>query len=295
MSSISRLLALGLMLAIVCLPLAAQTYTLQRFQAYGPKVNTYASGINNRGAIVGNCDFGGFKRDANGVFEPPIADPNAGSNGLTVVKGINDSGVIAGYYSSPTQSNFPGFLLYQGVFTDYYVQPGKNTLIFGINNKGDLVGNATGLDGNLHGFVSRNGVVSQVDFPGGARTKPYGIAADGTIVGSFHEHRVIQGFLRGPAGHYQALNIPGAIQTVAYGINNVAHKIVGVYTTSGHAHGFVYDYITGVITTIDWPNPTTYYTAVTGVNSHGVIVGWSWTYDSHHNQSPVFSFIGTPQ
>ncbi len=50
-----------------------------------------------------NQHFRGFKRNADGVFEPPIDDPNGLSaiNYQTYVTGINDSGVIVGYYVNP--------------------------------------------------------------------------------------------------------------------------------------------------------------------------------------------------
>ena len=47
-------LALRLILAAGCLPLAAQTYTLQALSVpYAPNHPTHALGINNRGAVVG--------------------------------------------------------------------------------------------------------------------------------------------------------------------------------------------------------------------------------------------------
>lgn len=293
MSNYRAALIVGLILVVGCLPLTAQTYTLQALSVpWAPNADTFVQGINNRGAIVGNCTFVAFKRNANGTFEPPIFDPNTGQNGSTVANGLNDSGVIAGYYFNGNQTNFPGFLRINGIFNDYYVVPGRNTLIRGINNKGDLVGKATGSDGLLHGFISINGVVSEVDFPGGNATRPNGISADGTIVGSFRRHRMTMAFLRGPAGNYAAIRIPGAIDSTAYGVNNAAHKIVGEYGTSGQTHGFVYDYITGDITTVDWPDPKTYHTVITGINSHGVIVGWAQV----SGQTPAtISFIGTPQ
>ena len=295
-----------LVLVASCLPLAAQTYTLQAFNVpYAPKASTFALGINNRGAVVGYIYYKdpqivsgwavrGFKRSADGVFERPIDDPNDQPLLDTVATGINNSGVICGYYFHYSGGYYPGFLRSQGVFTDYGL-PGRNTLIFGMNNKGDLVGQLTDSAGLPHGFASINGVVSLLHFPGGQATTPYGVAADGTIVGSFLKNGRTWGFLRGPAGQYKAFQVPGAIDTNPYGVNNVAHKIVGSYYTQGITHGFVYDYITGMTITVDWSDPNTFFTEVTGINSKGVIVGTGAIRDSQGQALPGFGLIGTPQ
>ena len=309
MSNPCKTLALALVLGAACTPLAAQTYTLQAFSVpYAPKHNVSAYGINNRGAVVGvfyipgNHPVSGFKRNANGVFEPPIQDPNSQStlnNPYTVATGINDSGVVAGYYLNPALHSTTGFLRDNGVFTDFYVQPATDTYILGINNKGDLVG-YTSINSTQHGFASMNGIVSPIDFPGGSVTIPYGIAADGTIVGDFvAKNRVTYGFIRGPAGQYKAFQVPGAGDTIPYAINNAVRKIVGSYIPPGQwtgiVHGFIYDYITGVTITVDWPDQSILETAITGINSHGVIVGWVPSYDSNGHRMPAFGFIGTPQ
>jgi probable HAF family extracellular repeat protein len=298
MSNHCKALLLSLILAFACLPLAAQTYTFQALSLpYAPQSDTFASGINNRGAVVGyfyspNGKTQGFKRNADGVFELPFDDPNARSQ--TYPLGIDDSGVIVGYYIDANYS-YIGFLRDQGVFTDFSVKtgPGEGTYIYGINNKGDFVGQSVGVDGEL-GFVDSGGVVSQFAVPGSDQTSANGIAADGTIVGNFAKNSMGFGFVRGPAGRYKTFKIPGtAVSMQASAINNAAHKIVGSYTANytGIWHGFVYDYITDVITTVDWPDPNTLYTIVTGINSHGVIVGWV----NVSGHTLEFSFIGTPQ
>ncbi len=303
MSERCRWLVVGLILVVTWLPLVGQTYTLQAFHIpYAPNGQTQAQGINNRGAITGRFSgpflSRGFKRNVNGVFDRPIDDPNAGTF-ITVASGINDSGVIVGYYFNQYINNgmgaFSGFLLYKGVFTDYFVNPymkkSGETKIYGINNKGDFVGQ---VDVSSRGFVSINGLASGLNYPGAVWTIPHGIGADGTIVGYFIKNGMESGFMRGPAGQYMAIRIPGALGTRAFGVNNAAHKIVGAYTTSGYTHGFVYDYITGVITTVDWPGSTMAdNTVVTGINSQGDIVGWAQPVGG----SPrlPFSFIGTPQ
>lgn len=260
-----------------------------------PNFQTYALGINNRGAIVGYFEkprggpFRGFKRDANGVFERPIDNPSAAVP-LTVASGINDSGVTVGYYGF-SRNFFGGFVLSQGVFTN--LQLGTSTRVLGINNTGDFVGTF-----DAHGFVSSNGVVSYVDYPGAGNTEAQGIAADGTIVGDFRIGDMTFAFIRGPGGQFKPLRISSE-DTAAYGVNSAVHTVVGAYGNGlgGYVreHGFVYDYITDAITTVDWPDPNTFETVVTGINSQGEIVGWVRIKDPQKGLQPPFSFIRTPQ
>lgn len=109
----------------------------------------------------------GFKRNADGVFERPIDDPNAQPPVFTIATGINDSGVVSGYYSNYSVGNYPGFLRHNGVFTDYSVPSSKDTNILGLNNKGDIVGLFTDANGSWYGFATINGVVSIAQYPGG--------------------------------------------------------------------------------------------------------------------------------
>lgn len=306
---------LVLMLAAACLPLAAQTYSLQAFSyPHVPNTDTRAMGINDRGAVVGYFSYvthngsaalRGFKRDANGIFERPIDDiTGPGTHYYTVPNGINDSGVVSGYYIEYLNggSGFSGFLLSQGVFTDFSIPPGIDTKVFGINNQGDFVGYHGGSDGRY--YVTVNGVSTPLDYPHSTIIEADGIAADGTIVGTFRRNygtdHSFWGFLRGPAAKYKPFKIPGSFRTMAYGVSSATHQIVGYYTSSpgtlGLGHGFVYDYISGTFTTVDWPpGPKIIQTVVTGINSQGTIVGYVLSHDPQTNAWSAISFIGTPQ
>jgi len=313
MSNRFTALILGLILAAGCLPLAAQTYTFQRIQFPNmPDGDTTALGINNRGAVVGWTigfwsGFGSaFKLvkcawqtlPCYGVFERPVANSDGANVTGTVATGINEYGVIVGYHPiDPAFGVQKGFLLSQGVFTDYSIVPGQLTRINGINNKGDFVGIFEDANQVQHGFVSIDGVVSPIDCPGGSDTVAYGIAADRTIVGSCYKNSMTNGFIRGPAGQYKYFTIAGTRSTVMTAINNAAHKIVG-YSFAPGAHGFVYDYITDQITTADAGGEQTF---ITGINSQSVIVGWQTFHEYRCVMGwcgyypRVSGFVGTPQ
>lgn len=306
MSNRCSTLVLCLVLVAVGLPLAAQTYTFQAFSyPYFPNVNTMPMGINNRGAVVGlinytgapPCSSGnnrGFKRRADGVFEKPIDDPNLTSGGTCYLSanGINQSGEISGSYYDNNRKGYSGFLINNGVFSSYLIPGSTVTSISGINGNGDFVGTSNVAP---YAFVNMNGVVSHFKYPGASSTTPVGISADGTIVGYFGIHGHHQAFLRGSAGQFAPLKVPGAHSSYAYGVNNEAHQIVGVYYDGVRNRGFVYDYTTGVYTTVEYPDPNIQATVITGVNSQGVIVGWAAVNDAQGHRLPYFGFIGTPQ
>ena len=79
------------------------------------------------------------------------------------------------------------------------------------------------------------------------------------------------GFLRDAAGMFTVIDVPGAADTDALGIND-AGQIVGAYfdSNSGVWHGFLRD-AAGMITTIDVPRAS--YTAAYGITNAGQIVG----------------------
>jgi probable HAF family extracellular repeat protein len=62
---------------------------------------------------------------------------------------------------------------------------GTATQAFGINERGDVVGEYTDAAGNVHGFLWSNGNFSSIDYPGAALTSTRGINDAGEIVGAF--------------------------------------------------------------------------------------------------------------
>jgi len=289
------------LLVMTFLPtLWAQGYSFQQFSVPGRK--TMATSINNRGAIVGAFfTGGGFKRDADGVFEFPLAGyfPSA----------INDSGVIVGGYDGGGHSH--GFLLTGGVhgtYTTVDVSPGPDTVIYGVNNLGDFAGQTGdfGVPVQFHGFVSIGGVITQIDVPGAVDTTAFAVAWDGTVVGSYLEFvngmPFWYGFVRGPKGNILRFQVPNSSAVFPFGINNEAGVIVGTYRDNfTRPHGFVYNYVadlaaldgasanpvqTASVQTVDYPGK--YNTHVTGVNAKGVLVGYLIS------NSPTVSFTAAP-
>lgn len=115
---------------------------------------TYANGINDYGKIVGDYLDASFSQHGfiyDGEVFSSIDVPFAASGSVAI--GINDSGQIVGDYFG---GGVHGFLMNdKGSFSMIDVPfPGSfNTVVRDINNRGDLVGLYTDIQGN-HGFIA---------------------------------------------------------------------------------------------------------------------------------------------
>ncbi len=118
--------------------------------AYG----TSAVGINDNGQIVGyygdaNGNAHGFFYDGHGDFTK-IDHPNGEFE--TVPNGINNAGLVAGYYCNDMNCTISGsFLWKNGQFTD--INYSGVIAVFGINNNEQIVGVYTDASGTPHGFL----------------------------------------------------------------------------------------------------------------------------------------------
>lgn len=167
--------------------------------------------------------------------------------------------------------------LAQGGFAQLDYPGAAYTGASGVNVGGDIVGYHHTGDVD-HGMLLRGGVFSSIDVPGwdGATS---GLADrindDGVIVGQYHANGAYHGFMlagdpSSPAD-YSSIDVPGAGDTAAAGINNHG-DIVGYYNlhagTLPH-HGFLLS--RGVFTTLDFPGAFETYAA--DINDAGQITG----------------------
>jgi uncharacterized membrane protein len=231
---------------------------------------TTATGINNRGEIVGQADGHGFVHGKIGTDRFRVIEfPGAF---FTVATGINDRGHIVGYYSigAPNQ----GFV-YDGInFVSIDFPGALETTASGINNRGHIVGSYQDASLVFHGFLYDGVNFFTIDFPGAVSTRVEGINDRGDIVGTGIPtlDRAV-GFLYDGV-NFRSINFPGAFRTRALGINNRG-EIVGAYNTDpiprpGDAfHGFLFDGVN--FSSIDFPGA--FSTNTFGINERGEIVG----------------------
>jgi hypothetical protein len=165
------------------------TYTNYDFPG---QTGTIVSGINNNGDFVGYIfGFAAFKSIGGNVT--PITIPDGT---YVTPNGINDNNQIAGFYDSYGFYSTPtGELIYP------IVGPGaKNTYLYGINNRGWMVG----------GYVNGSG-----------------------------HNRMVHGLLFIPPNQYVTVDYNGAFGVTLTGINNKGF-ICGYYTdSSGAARGLL--------------------------------------------------------
>ena len=135
-----------------------------------------------------------------------------------------------------------GFTWKDGDFTQFDFPGAVDTYVFGINDRGDLVGGwDTGITSPIeHGFKCSQGQCVGFDVPVSATvTQGDDINAQGDIVGAWVDvGGVVHGFLLSN-GEFTSFDFPGAADTIPFGIN-AAGQIVGRYDLAdGSNHGFL--------------------------------------------------------
>jgi hypothetical protein len=104
-------------------------------------------------------------------------------------------------------------------FTTIDIRGAVATQAFGINARGDIVGEYTDGTARSHGYVIRDGQTTTIDYPGAVFTHASAIGPGGDIVGFYRnagEPAVnSHGFMRTKEGAFVTVDDPGHINTVA--------------------------------------------------------------------------------
>jgi uncharacterized membrane protein len=152
---------------------------------------TFAFGINESGAIVGEWDVldalgnvlayhGWIFKD--GTFSQ-IDVPGAVD---TAVTGINPAGDMVGIWDSDVASPFGhGFVLSKNEFVSFDFPGATVTQANDINASGHIVGTYLDAAGAQHGFLAVGATFTTIDFPGAALSAAWGINSAGQIVGTY--------------------------------------------------------------------------------------------------------------
>ena len=153
-----------------------------------------------------------------------------------------------------------------------------DTQVFGINDRGDVVGNGIDVATLPFVFASKKGTLTDVAPAAGfADTSILGISDSGVMVGSVDDSLVApittSGMIRSKDGSFTVFSHPDADSfTQARGVN-----IKGLVTgfrddLNVISVGFIYDPKSDTFTDL---NPTSFFTIAQGINSKGEVVGSS--------------------
>lgn len=238
----------------------AHTATYVQFDMPGANF-TSPVGINSSGAIAGTWEddlykFHGFVRTAKGKlipFDPP-------NSVYTLVRGINDRGTAIGAYQDSTRSY--SFMRKQ----NGHIAVVSDIGIYGINNLGDVCGNAAG---GLGAIRKADGSTIEFAVPGAEfDTIAYAINDADTVAGTYDTRH---GFLRMADGTIAIIDPPGSDYMFVFDINN-AGSISGSYrdADTGAWSGFIRD-ASGQYTTYTAKNLDELGAAA--MNDEGVIAG----------------------
>jgi parallel beta-helix repeat protein len=131
----------------------------------------------------------------------------------------------------------------------------QGTLVYAMNDAGDVVGHYKDERLLWHGFLLRAGKFTTLDYPGASQTTLYGVNAAGDIAGVLTDSSNKQhGFLYS-RGEFKTIDFPGAEQTMPYGLNSKG-DVTGMYFLPGNTSKHLgFAMIDGRFTTIDYPLP----------------------------------------
>ena len=262
--------------AVLGLALGSEPATAYEFEIFEVPEAPITGG---RGLDDGNCQVGFYQTDGadfstahairrcGGVIEtidPPtsISDRRAFD--------VNNAGVVVG--SALRASGSDGFEL-DGVTYTWVEFPGADqTVLRGVNEAGDVVGEYDTGDGVRHAFVRFDGSFLTIDVPLAIESRARGINNDGEVVGFWDDGAGLRhAFIRTPDGIFTTFDFPGATETLLGDINDTG-EIVGTYFDSeGTPHGFLMT--APLVQFLPFDVPGSVGTFATGINESGQMTG----------------------
>jgi Cu/Zn superoxide dismutase len=199
--------------------------------------------------------------------------------------GINDNGLIAGYFGSGAQGHpNMGYLLDGASYQSENFPGSVQTQVTGLNNDGVTVGfyshmNTANMMNDNHGFVDVDGQFRTADFPAVAPASPpvdqlLGVNDHGVAVGFYTDAKgTSHGYEYDIASHgYTRVLDPAdpAASLTAAAINDHG-DVAGFYTGANGKTDAFYKTASGQFTSLAYPGASA--TNAFGVNAAGLVVG----------------------
>jgi probable HAF family extracellular repeat protein len=157
----------------------------------------------------------------------------------TTATGINDAGVIVGYYYD-VSGVVHGFMLSEGTAMTIDNPKGTATFCEGVNSNDQIVGEYTQPNGNNHGFLYDHGTFTDVGT--GTISGVFSINDSGVMVGGFLKCGLCQqlGFVF-DGTTYTTLDVPGSSFTSATGVNNQGTIAITAANSNATYSAYTYD------------------------------------------------------
>jgi len=215
------------------------------------------------------------------------------SSPYAVADGINNSGLVTGYYED-ADSVFHGFVWHDGQFKTVDYPGAAYTLLYGVNNPGLAIGYYNdGTADHVVTYAVRSGAWGKLpDMPGYPLNQGYGINDAGFAVGNAFSSTAAVAWEWDPFRRtYSYLAVPGAAaySTSPSGLNDF-NQVAGYYTDAdGNYHGFIER--GGHYTIYNAPGATETYPD--GINDWGVLQG-QWddaNYNAHGFLATVLGYF----
>ena len=222
------------------------------------------SGLNNSGQVVG-ASYTSAGAEQAFLYSGGVMHDLGPTGGASWAEGINNSGQVAGWYS--TGSDF-AFLYTGGVMKNIGTLGGYEADGFGINNSGQIVGSSMDVNDNWRAFLYSGGAMTNLQTLGGNYSTANAINNEGQIVGAADLSSGITHAFLYSGGQMHDLGPAGSLESYACAINDNG-QVVGF---SGHA--FLYS--GGQMHDLGTLGDQWTYSRGLGINNNGQIVGDSY-------------------
>lgn len=208
---------------------------------------TQGRGLNNANTVAGftNDSSGAiqsrleFTRAADGTITT-LANPNTAADLVGIAQGINNNGALAGDFI--TGNRIDGFILDGASFTDLSLA-GYNVRARSINDNGEVAGFVTGAAGEEGFLWSSGGGFTLFNAPGAPSgyTAFEGVNDSGMVSGVYTDGSGdTHAFVFNPnSSTWTTINVPGAVNSEAFGINNLGQVAVETDNAEG-PNNFLY-------------------------------------------------------
>ena len=207
-----------------------------------------------------------------------------------------DAAMSDGQDAAPVRGAIHGYVFDGKRFRTIEVPGATRTEAWDITNSGDVIGLYANADGRLHGFrLDKRGNYTKFDDPdGGLENDLTGGNDRGVTVGSLLRYDPTMGeahgYLRDARGRVTTIDVPGALTTLAWRINNRG-QVVGIYSDVDRQVPLrflrAYMYKDGRFTKIDAPGVSN--TTLNDINDRGQSVGQA--FDSADPRNTHYAFL----